>query len=168
MVARENLICVVTVGLLAAQPAMALSLAKCNRAVGGLGYAHQHSHTDHGGGVVSQVAEADVNGDAARVLTITACASGRQISAQTACEEVTKGFCADGTRRMSAPDATIARLRQIAASPEAYSFDQLKTQIASVALRTRAYVSDRETCGCRAAYPGLRKGKIRFKMEPAN
>ena len=148
--------------------AQGLRLDDCNRSVGVLGYANQTGHIDLGGGIVAFMAEADVNGDASRMVNVVACATGRIISSISACEQATAGFCQNGIRSLSVSDSTYAKLLQIAASPQPYSMDQVAAELAQISLLTRDFAQDHETCGCRVAYPRLRNGKSRFTMEPAN
>lgn len=154
--------------LFAPQGGAALTLSDCDRALPPLGYSSEIAHRDIGGGLVTHRVENRVNGDENRSVVLTHCASGRQISAASACEQASSGFCAHGRRAMDAPDPVAARLDEIVATPDRYSLEGVREALAQVALATRDTMLNRETCGCRAAYPGRRNGKTRFKMEPWN
>ncbi len=150
------------------QGAGALELSDCDRALPPMGYASETRATDLGGGLVSHIAETRVNGDETRRVVLTHCASGREIWAMSACAEASAGFCASGTRPMEAPDAAAALLTRLAASRDRFTLAQVRARLDAAALETGESTLTRETCGCRAAYPGQRKGKARFKMESWN
>ncbi|MCO6382467.1 hypothetical protein [Oceanicola sp. 502str15] len=151
-----------------AVPAGALTLEQCNRSVGSLGYEAQRGHDVIGKGLVAHTSENRVNGDDTRWLVVTACTSGRSLSAQSACEEETPGFCDGRKRPLARPDRVKAAMASMVASKKSYSFDQLKAGLARKALRVSDIVQPRETCGCAAAFPEMRNGKKRFKMETGN
>lgn len=148
--------------------AAALTLSQCDQALPPLGYASETRTTDIGGGLVRHLSENRVNGDETRFVVLTDCASGRQISAMSACAQVTAGFCGTGKRAMDAPDKVAEKLNTMIEASERYSLDQVRHGLDGVALEIRDTTLSHEICGCRAAYPRLRNGKTRFKMEPLN
>jgi len=77
--------------------------------------------------------------------------------AAAACNAVEPGFCLGRIRW----DRT-----KMMRSEKRNPLDQRRSGLARRALRISDTKTSRDTCGCRAAFPGLRTAKKRFKMEP--
>ncbi|MBT0956319.1 hypothetical protein IV417_02875 [Alphaproteobacteria bacterium KMM 3653] len=159
-----NLAAAITLGAFAASPAMGFDLARCARDVSGIGYNSEEDHRDHGGGVVTYVAKTCINGDCIRASLVVGCGSGKMVSAVSACEEVEPGFCSGKTRAMDAADLVHPALLGMVNSDEALTMEDVARRLKSKALRVSSATLDREVCACRAAYPGLRNGKTRFRL----
>ncbi|QDC09420.1 hypothetical protein FHY55_09245 [Oceanicola sp. D3] len=151
-----------------AGPVAALTLEQCNRQLGTVGSYHASRHALVGTGIVSHVVETCVGGDCTRAVVVTACASGKQINARSACEEETRGFCAGKTRKLSQRDRVQQELKRVVDDKRSYSFDDMALRIGRKSLGASVGAARKETCGCAAAFPAMRNGKKRFRMETFN
>lgn len=153
---------------LSALPVAAFDLSVCDRDTSFLGYQVMSDHRDHGGGVISHRVEGCVGADCTRRSVLTTCASGQQVTAFSACEQETKGFCESGRRSLDQSDRVHPVLLKMAQSPEPLTLVDVADRLKAHAMGVTLGPISQETCGCRAAYPHLRKGKARFKMERLN
>jgi hypothetical protein len=152
-------ICLAT--LTAAPSAQALTLEQCNRAVLSHHF-YEGDHRDIGNGLVLYSSSASVDGHASGRWNITDCRSGRELTLRAYSCDLSDKTCAEG---YDDSDRIEQGLLDAVAAEESYRLDDLPALLGLSRDRFVLDQSDTETCGCRAAYPHLRRGKERFVLE---
>jgi len=144
--------------LSAASSAQALTLEQCNRAVLSHHF-YEGNHQDIGNGLILHSGSASVDGHGSGRWHITDCRSGRQLTLRAYSCDHADETCAEG---YDDSDQIEQGLLDAVAAKESYQIDDLPALLGLPQDRFVLDQSDKETCGCRAAYPHLRRGKERF------
>ena len=146
--------------------ASSLSLDECPKLMADI----HHGETDHqdlGNGVVAFQTYGSFPGfSSTGTLHVSGCATG-----ETMLADVYELYLEDAQVHVQGPkfdlrNAVSTRLKELVASEAEYKIADLGAHLGLPADKWRVRIETEENCACRAAYPKLRNGKKRFKMEP--
>ena len=140
-----------------AGPALALSLAECDRTTH-ISHGGETGHVDFGEGRVGYAAWWSQEG-VSRDLIVVDCASGRFLTVRTHEERINDRLIPDRTRKARGIIA-----EELMGSAALFSFERLADRLEPVGEDIEIASLDTEPCACAALYPELRGAKTAFEV----